>query len=144
MATSHDRLPTDRISLPTDPPPQVLYASEPASVGHARDYAREVVEHALPGIDDEFVRDVQLVVSELVTNAVRYGTEPDDFLALVVTVTAGRVRIEVHDPVRRRPHFKRESEERQRGRGMFIVDHLAKWGVDDRPFGKVVWAEVSR
>ncbi|MER5970925.1 ATP-binding protein [Streptomyces sp. NPDC002055] len=142
--TERRRGPGPISSLPTDPPPQVLYASEPASVGHARDYAREVVERALPGIDREFVRDVQLVVSELVTNAVRYGTEPDDFLALVVTVTAGRVRIEVHDPVRRRPRFRPESGERLRGRGMVIVDHLAKWGVDDRPFGKVVWAEMSR
>ncbi|WP_432092804.1 ATP-binding protein [Streptomyces sp. bgisy100] len=73
----------------------------------------------------------------------RYGTEPGDFVALAVVVGAGRLRIEVHDPVRKHPRLRPESDERQRGRGLLIVDRLAKWGVDERPFGKVVWADMS-
>ncbi|MER5970538.1 ATP-binding protein [Streptomyces sp. NPDC002055] len=132
-----------RCSPASDPSPQAVFPSEPGTVGQARSYAREVMERDLPGADPEFVREVQLVVSELVTNAVRYGTEPGDFVALAVVVGTGRVRIEVHDPVRKHPRLRPESDERQRGRGLLIVDRLAKWGVDERPFGKVVWADMS-
>jgi two-component sensor histidine kinase len=85
------------------------------------------------------------LVSELTTNAYRYGSEPgDDMLVRVLPLLTG-VRVEVHDTSRKRPHMRTESDERARGRGMHIVEALAsRWGVDDRPFGKVVWAEVDR
>ncbi|WP_184734190.1 ATP-binding protein [Streptomyces netropsis] len=126
------------------PPSHTTFPSAPESVGAARGYALEIIERDAPGIAPAHVADVQLVVSELVTNSFRYGTEPGDRVALTISASANRVRVEVHDPTRRRPRFKPESEERQRGRGMFIVEHLAEiWGVDDRPLGKTVWAELT-
>jgi two-component sensor histidine kinase len=84
-------------------------------------------------------------VAELATNAVRYGTEPGDSFAVVVLLTHERVRVEVHDPVRRHPRVRNSSDERSRGRGLHIVDALAaRWDVCEREFGKAVWAEVER
>lgn len=106
---------------------------------------RDVLAHDdVPLVEDKR-DDVLLIVAELVTNAYRYGTEPDDSLLVAVLTTPERVRVEVHDPRRRRPHLRNESGERARGRGLHIVDALAaRWDVDDRPFGKAVWAEVDR
>lgn len=109
----------------------------------ARVYARKAVEHAVSDPDDEYAFAVMLVVSELVTNAVRYGSEPGDHLRVIVHATDTRTRIQVHDPVRREPRLRPESDERCRGRGLYIVDALGTWGSTRRPFGKAVWAEVK-
>ncbi|MFE3828411.1 ATP-binding protein [Streptomyces sp. NPDC059092] len=130
---------------PAGPPPQLLLVGAPESVRAARRYVREFVAYHLPDTGETCVDDLQLVVSELVTNAVRYGTEPGDSVLVVLAVTDTCVRVEVRDPVRRRPRFRVASQERDRGRGLLIVEALAEcWGVADRPFGKAVWAEVAR
>ncbi|MGI5444160.1 ATP-binding protein [Streptomyces sp. CA-243310] len=117
--------------------------STPALVRAAREWAREFVNYEAPGAPHEHVDDVLLVLSELVTNAVRYGTEPGDSVRVVLDARTGATRIEVHDPSRRHPRQLPESDERQRGRGLFILDALAvTYGVDDRPMGKAVWAEL--
>ncbi|MFC9426698.1 ATP-binding protein [Streptomyces sp. NPDC056987] len=131
--------------LAAAPPPQLMLDAAPESVRTARAYAHEFVAYHLPGISGAYVDDLQLVVSELVTNAVRYGTEPGDSVLVLLAVTDTCVRIEVRDPVRRRPRFRAVSQERDRGRGLFIVEALAEcWGVADRPLGKAVWAQVAR
>lgn len=122
------------------PPNCVLLATERA-VGEARRFVRSNVP---ADVSQEAADDFVLIVSEIVTNAVRYGTELGDSVRIVLAFSTGLLRVEVHDTRRRRPRFKPESTERQRGRGMFIVESLAStWGVHDRPFGKVVWAEVK-
>ncbi|MEU7160207.1 ATP-binding protein [Streptomyces chrestomyceticus] len=114
------------------------------AAAHARTYARQIVERSVPGIAEGPVRDVELVVSELVTNAIRYGTEPGDRITVAVIASLSGVRIEVHDPVRRRPRHKPHKPARQRGRGLLVVGALANsWGVADRPLGKIVWAELA-
>lgn len=128
---------------PVEPPPQLLLVKAPESSRAARKYAHEFISYHVPGISDDQMADALLVLAELVTNSVRYGTEPGDSLRVVLDADPGRLRIEVHDPSRRRPQCKPESEERQRGRGLFIVEALAhRWGVEDRPMGKAVWAEL--
>ncbi|MEV8390627.1 MULTISPECIES: ATP-binding protein [unclassified Streptomyces] len=130
---------------PAGPPPQLMLVGAPESVRVARAYAREFIAYHLPDLAPDHADNVELVVSELVTNAVRYGTEPGDCLLVELFGVAARVRIEVRDPVRRRPSFKPASHERDRGRGLFIVEALAEcWGVVDQPFGKTVWAVVAR
>lgn len=130
---------------PPAPPPQLLLVSCPESVRAARDFAREFVAYHVPGAAEEYVENVRLIVSELVTNSVRYGTEPGDSVLLVLAVADSYVRVEVRDPMRRRPCFRGASDERGRGRGLFIVAALAaRWGVAERPFGKAVWAQVAR
>ncbi|MFE4057387.1 ATP-binding protein [Streptomyces sp. NPDC059096] len=130
----------------TGPPPMLLLVKEPQSARAARRFAIEHFAHHVPDAPEDYVDAVVLITCELVTNAIRYGTEPGDSLALVLDVDDGRARVEVQDPVRRRPQPRPESAERDRGRGLLILDMLCPgaWGVDDRPFGKAVWAEVKR
>ncbi|WP_171162019.1 ATP-binding protein [Streptomyces sp. I05A-00742] len=124
------------------PPPHLTLAATEQAPALARAYARDVVKYTVTDPDAEYLFTVALVVSELVTNSVRYGSEPGDRLRVVVDTTDARTRIQVHDTVRREPRLRPESDERCRGRGLYIVDALATWGIADRPFGKVVWAEV--
>ncbi|WP_267133507.1 ATP-binding protein [Streptomyces sp. RB17] len=79
-----------------------------------------------------------MIVSELVTNAVRYGSPPLR-LQLVKDRT---LTCKVYDsnPVAPRLHHAQTVDEG--GRGLFIVAQLAQnWGVRYRPDGKTVWAE---
>jgi len=130
---------------PTGPPSELLLSSEPQSARAAREFVRKFVEYHVPGVSQDHVDAAVLVTCELVTNALRYGTEPGDMLRVVLDANAGRTRVEVHDPVRRRPSIRPESDDRNRGRGLLIVDTLCPngWGITDRPMGKAVWAEVE-
>jgi anti-sigma regulatory factor (Ser/Thr protein kinase) len=107
----------------------------------AREWARaHVAARAADRADDTL-----LIVSELVTNAVRHaGT---DVVLSIVTGT-DRVRIEVSDGVDDPPRIATGTPDgsRPNGRGLVIVSAVASvWGVDtmpDRP-GKTVWADVA-
>ncbi|MET9927622.1 MULTISPECIES: ATP-binding protein [unclassified Streptomyces] len=81
---------------------------------------------------------------ELVTNAVRYGTEPGDSFKVSVAAAPGRCRVEVHDTRRRTPRLRPVSDQRVRGRRLHLVEALAsRWGVAERPFGKIVRVVVT-
>ena len=91
---------------------------------------------------DQVCSDTELVITELIANAVRHaGTEIVVRLARLKTL--GGVRAEVSDhstrPVRpRQPDALSES-----GRGLFLVDTLSsRWGADATTDGKTVWAEI--
>lgn len=146
MATTRpNTLTISRCHPPSHPPGEATYPKDPEAVAEARRFVADHLAQLTPALTDSQLDDVRLIVSELVTNAVRYGTEPGDRVRVVVTPAADTVRIEVHDPERRRPHFKPVSDERPGGRGLLIVEAIAaRWGVDERPFGKSVWAEVAR
>ncbi|WP_329067797.1 ATP-binding protein [Streptomyces sp. NBC_01429] len=135
--------PTPNAGALMGPPPRLVLDAVQESAKAARDFAREYVAFHGPTIGGDLLDDVLLVVSEIVTNAIRYGTEPGDSLLVALDHGPDLVRIEVHDTRRASLRFKPESVERQRGRGMFIVDDRTTWGVLDRPFGKIVWAEVK-
>ncbi|MEU9101991.1 ATP-binding protein [Streptomyces sp. NPDC048361] len=130
---------------PTGPPSILLLESEPESASVARVFVREFLAFHVRDPSEDHLDAAVLITSELVTNSLRYGTEPGDTVRVVLDVDDLRTRIEVHDPVRRRPRIRRESGERDRGRGLIILDALCPgaWGVNDIPFGKAVWAEVK-
>ncbi|MFJ7127482.1 ATP-binding protein [Streptomyces sp. NPDC098101] len=133
-----------RHPTPKNPPPQKRFIGSPESARAARDYVRDIVNDSALGLTPDQVNDIRVVTCELATNAVRYGTEPGDSFLVAVVAEPGSVRIEVHDPTRRRPVRRRESEGRGRGRGLHVVEVLATaWGIDDRPMGKIVWAEFT-
>jgi anti-sigma regulatory factor (Ser/Thr protein kinase) len=113
----------ERISL--DP----LAASVPA--------ARRFVECALGRWGaTEILEDVQLLASELVTNAVLHARTT---VELVLTQAQEMVRLEVHD---RRASLESGSPV-ERGRGLQLVEGLAqRWGIVDDGSGKVVWLEI--
>jgi anti-sigma regulatory factor (Ser/Thr protein kinase) len=85
--------------------------------------------------------DVAMVVSELVTNAVRAGAET---IQLALTLDGRRVRIEVTDDVAGWPAMRDAGEEDVTGRGLPLVAALAeRWGVEPNdPTGKHVWATL--
>ncbi|MER6526881.1 SpoIIE family protein phosphatase [Streptomyces sp. NPDC001508] len=82
-----------------------------------------------------------LVISELVTNAVRFGTGP----VTVRLVKAGsRLSCEVGDTGNGRPRLRRGEPLDDSGRGLHVVHRLTtRWGVRWTSTGKAVWAELE-
>lgn len=91
------------------------------------------------GLPDDTVHTMELVVSELVTNAVRYGTAPVS-LRLIRTAS---LTCEVNDTSPSAPHLRHAQTVDEGGRGLFIVSQLASaWGTRYTKQGKTIWAEV--
>jgi anti-sigma regulatory factor (Ser/Thr protein kinase) len=81
-----------------------------------------------------------MIVSELVTNAVRYGTPPLR-LQLIKDCT---LTCEVHDGNALAPRLRYANTVDEGGRGLFIITQLAQnWGVRYSLDGKTVWAEQT-
>lgn len=93
------------------------------------------VSGPLRGRPAQLVRDVAIVLGELMTNAYRHAAPP--FRArLTIPPTGCVIRVAVHDGMTARAGW-------QLGRGLLIVRDLCiDWGVEHRPDGKVTWAEV--
>ncbi|MGE3834874.1 MAG: SpoIIE family protein phosphatase [Acidimicrobiia bacterium] len=90
-----------------------------------------------PGLVD----DAQLVVSELVTNALLHG---GGCTGVAVTEVGEGVRISVGDRSRSLPLIGHASEQTMTGRGMAVIGRFASnWGASPQPDGKVVWADVT-
>ncbi|MFF5564668.1 ATP-binding protein [Streptomyces sp. NPDC012623] len=121
--------------------PVVLrWKRHPRSVGLAREaLLKTLAGWELAALEDSAV----LVVSELVTNAVRHADVPPgrEIETRFHMVPRG-LRIEVHDACSEQPERRPVSEEACEGRGLTIVEALTDtWGVADRPgVGKAVWA----
>lgn len=112
----------------------------PAAPRAAR-LAREFVRRRLANVGAETLDDVTLCVSELVTNALDHATPPYE---LRVGHTDGRLRVEVDDMSIGEPTVEPVSPASARGRGMYIVSHIATtWGFSVRGGGKTVWAEFA-
>ncbi|MFI2505765.1 SpoIIE family protein phosphatase [Streptomyces sp. NPDC018972] len=109
---------------------------EPRSVGRAREYARA----QLLGWDLEpLVDTTELLVSELVTNALRYG-EGEIRLRLLLDRT---LVCEVWDSGLVQPRRRRARDTDEGGRGLQLVGLLsAAWGSRRTPRGKTVWFEL--
>lgn len=132
----------------SDEHPQVVvhqWRREPRSVGAAR---RLLLRH-LGAPDLKALADTaELVVSELVTNAVRHAHGPRDRLIQTrfERLPDATLRIEVHDANAARPVREEPSADAERGRGLALVDALThgRWGVSEREgVGKCVWAVVG-
>lgn len=106
--------------------------------------ARELVATLLRGwCRDELVPDAQLIVSELVTNAVQHAPGFETYELELVQHDRG-VRISLADGSTIRPLVRELQHELPAGRGMRMVAALATaWGADDHEGGKRVWVEVG-
>ncbi|MBX7547543.1 SpoIIE family protein phosphatase [Streptomyces sp. NPDC004232] len=109
---------------------------EPKSVGRAREFARD----QLQSWDLEALVDTtELLVSELVTNALRYG-EGEIRLRLLLDRT---LVCEVWDSGLVQPRRRRARDTDEGGRGLQLVGLLsAAWGSRRTPRGKTVWFEL--
>ncbi|TRV73347.1 SpoIIE family protein phosphatase [Streptomyces sp. 130] len=105
--------------------------------GRARRLARRALGRW--GLDD-LSDSVELLISEVVTNAVRYAERPVT-LRLLRTDT---LRCEVGDDSPQLPRQRRAKDMDENGRGLFLVNRLARrWGAIRLSTGKVVWFEMS-
>ncbi|WP_246101441.1 ATP-binding SpoIIE family protein phosphatase [Streptomyces cyaneus] len=109
--------------------------SDPAIVADARAQAsRQLAAWGLQ--EAAFV--TELVVSELVTNAIRYGDVP-----IGLRLIRDRTLIcEVSDASSTAPHLRRARTFDEGGRGLHMVAQLTQgWGTRQTPTGKTIWAE---
>lgn len=91
---------------------------------------------------DELADDGALIVSELVSNAVRHARSRS-LRVTVIRPESVRVRIGVVDKSKRLPEVREPREGAESGRGLALVGALAKdWGTVRLPWGKRVWAEL--
>jgi len=90
----------------------------------------------------KYLPDVNLVLSELVTNALTHAGTSCEFRA---RFSQGRLRLEVRDDGHGTPDLKAAPAESEDGRGLMIVSSLAEaWGVEtEADGGKTVWAELE-
>ena len=108
--------------------------------------ARHTLDRLAGQISANRLRDVRLLVSELVTNAVRHANLAEsDVIVLVIELADHALRVEVHDPgggfV---PTAPSPDPVRPSGWGLYLVAELAdRWGVDSDDT-TLVWFELDR
>jgi anti-sigma regulatory factor (Ser/Thr protein kinase) len=95
------------------------------------------------GLDTETLATTMLLVSELVTNAVRHAdVEPPDDISLLARLAHAVIRVEITD---RGSGFAPQARDPRRidgGYGLYLLDKAAaRWGVEHRD-GTTVWFEV--
>jgi serine phosphatase RsbU (regulator of sigma subunit) len=110
-------------------------AADPAAVPAVRrDATARLTEWGL----DEAAFVTELVVSELVTNAIRYGRPP-----IKLRLIRDRTLIcEVSDSSNTAPHLRRAHTFDEGGRGLLLVAQFTqRWGTRQTSTGKTIWAE---
>ncbi|WP_405770298.1 SpoIIE family protein phosphatase [Streptomyces sp. NBC_00080] len=109
--------------------------ADPAAVADVRARATRQVEAWGLG---ELAMTSELIVSELVTNAVLYATPP---IRLRLILDA-RLTCEVSDASSTAPRLRHARIMDEGGRGLFLVAQLAhRWGSRYTADGKIIWAE---
>ncbi|GAA3887428.1 SpoIIE family protein phosphatase [Streptomyces sedi] len=121
--------------LPPDSTADWQLPAEPSVVGRARDLVLdklrewELTETAFP---------TELIISELITNAIRYAGGPVG----VRLIRDEALICEVSDPSETQPHLRRARPTDEGGRGLFLVAQLAhRWGSRYTATGKTIWTE---
>ncbi|MFD0270387.1 SpoIIE family protein phosphatase [Streptomyces sp. NPDC127106] len=110
--------------------------ADPAAVSRVRGAsARQLTTWGL----EETAFSAELILSELVTNAIRYGNAP-----IRVRMLRDRKLIcEVSDASSTSPHLRYAATTDEGGRGLFLVAQYAdRWGTRYTERGKVIWAEL--
>jgi anti-sigma regulatory factor (Ser/Thr protein kinase) len=115
---------------------------EPASVPEAR---RLACEHAAAYLEPQQYKSFELVVTEVVSNAVRHGGQPGEQIRLTVTPKDGYMCVQVTDSgpgLVPRPGALEVGDDG--GFGLFIVEQLTRrWGVTREDNRTRVWFELD-
>ncbi|MEU6705648.1 SpoIIE family protein phosphatase [Streptomyces wuyuanensis] len=145
----------ERILLPDRPPDDVAFlvarphalpaenvASwdlpfEPTAVARARELTRDRLTRWQL---EELAFQAELIVSELLTNAIRHARGP---IALRLIRAQDRLICSVCDHSSTSPHLRRAKVVEEGGRGLFLVAQFAlRWGTRYAGDGKTIWAEL--
>ncbi|MET8948924.1 SpoIIE family protein phosphatase [Streptomyces sp. NPDC004542] len=111
---------------------------DPALVAPIR---KQVVRQLDSWALSELAFTAELVVSELVTNAIRYGAHP---IRLRLIQNAATLICEVSDTSHTAPHLRRAKTFDEGGRGLLLVAQLTqRWGSRHTAEGKTIWAELT-
>ena len=117
----------------------MLFDRRVESVGEARSWLSDFLRRRSVGA--RALEDATLIVSELVTNAIRYGAGST---VLRAAVTDRTVQVSVTDSGDALPELLPLDTRRVGGLGLRFVDEVASgWGVAPFPGGKTVWATVA-
>lgn len=121
----------------------IVLVADARSVRTARHWALRLAR--AHGVDERACSTVELLTSELATNAVRH-TVDSEAMTVIVRVSADRFVVAVRDDDPMPPTLRHPPAGAPGGRGVALVDRLAaEWGVeDDGPNGKRVWFAVPR
>jgi len=137
MATASPPCPLEHVSKP------LMLGAIPSSPRTARAVARSLlIEWGLADLTDT----VELLVSELVTNAVQVSAcyEVPSPVQFRMSATRNRVLIEVWDCDPRQPIVRQPMDFEDSGRGLLLVATLSsQWGWTEFKRGKIVWAEIG-
>jgi anti-sigma regulatory factor (Ser/Thr protein kinase) len=120
---------------------ELLLRNDTASPSAARAFALAsgCTEHATDVLDEAL-----LLISELVTNSVKYGGPP---ILLAIECDGQGLRVRVRDGAAALPQQRTASVSDESGRGLALVDLISNaWGVepveDEYGVGKAVWFEL--
>ncbi|WP_170155108.1 ATP-binding protein [Lentzea atacamensis] len=129
-------------SCPADDPPRPATMQLTGNLGEVAE-ARRWTRDVLLGVTEDELQDIELIVTELISNAYDHAVAPYA-LRLHRSSEPCFVRVEVDDASAELPVLGRSRFDGSRGRGMIIVNRLAKdWGVTEHATGKTVWAEIT-
>ncbi|GAB2817048.1 ATP-binding protein [Streptomyces chlorus] len=117
------------------------FPADPSAVGAARSTVRaQLHDWGLDGVGDL----AALLVSELVTNALRHATGPIEVCLLRPSDLDRVLRVEVSDPLPELPHERVARPGDEGGRGLQLVARTTRrWGTRPGDVGKTVWFELT-
>ena len=127
-------------SDPDHPHATAVFSRDAASVGEARVWLTGFLRRN--GVPGRVRQDAILIVSELVTNALRHGL--GEIVARSSLSDHAELRIAVTDSGNELPVMQPVDPDRVGGVGLHIVEQLAtQWGIAPFPGGKTVWATLA-
>src|SRR4051794_27527485 len=123
--------------MPTGLPQIIRLDADGESVAIARGFVDDCLTRW--GLIEQ-AGDVQLIVDELVTNAIQHSRGP---VTLAIGRRPDRIVVQVQDPSSASPEPEATDVLADSGRGLLLVEQLAAdWGTTPTADGKRVWAEV--
>jgi anti-sigma regulatory factor (Ser/Thr protein kinase) len=128
-------------------PSRVTVELELASSIDAADEARRAIDGVGGELPAARMRDVRLLVSELVTNAVRHaGIVAGAPIRMLIDTGDGCLRVEIADGGSGfEPGPPEPDPARASGWGLYLVEQLAdRWGVEPADPGTLIWFEIDR
>lgn len=136
------RPPSDRPGQPTIV--STVFASAAASVPAARRWAGDQLRRA--GVSPDLIERAELLISEIVTNAVRHAAGDRVTIRLEADSSIdSAIEVSVHDRDSKRPRPLNAGPWDPGGRGLALLEALSdEWGTRSARVGKWVWFRLAR